>query len=974
MYTVTTYLNSTGENFIRFAFPMLVQSSILILVLLAIDVLLRKKARAVFRYCFWMMVLVKLVLPTSLSSPTGLGYWIGVMIPQINHQPAVVVEPLPRLESEMFTVLSDIITPSSPIIDLPEYPQPHSPEVQVTPAYTPMNWQAIVFLVWLMVAVSIMLLLIQRAFFIKGLVAQTRGGDCRLKSLFDQCKEKMGVGKGVILRISPNVTAPSVCGLLRPVVLLPKEFERTLNSRHLKAVLLHELAHIKRKDLWISMFQTLLQIVYFYNPLLWVANRVIRRVREQAVDEVVLVATAEEADDYPQTLLYVFRFLRGRPSLCLSMIGVVESQKSLSGRIRHMLNRPFPKSSKVGLLGLVLILIAASVCLPMGRAEIATGTSEEYSWGEAIQGVQMRLHVDRTRRSEGELPKLNVDMRNTGDNDFKYLTLSNVYWELELDGRWYWSRAKLTGALQPVSFTPDTPQNNLEIPLGEHLIWRSKEGGEQLRFKPGKHTIRIGICILALEGNGHRLETWNPKKRSEVVASNPVEIEILPYDKTDGVDKSRKQALEEAMARLTLDEQGNIAEIYFGDKATDASLALLRGLTHLKRLNLASARITDAALVNLKELTQLEYLSLHETQITDAALVHLRGLTSLRELSLAGTKITDTGLESLRELKRLEILDIHHTGRVNAGVPISDAGLVHLKDITKLRSLNLLGTDVTAEGLKHLTPLPMLESLALSGPRIVDAAVTPLARMKNLKNLELRFTAVTDEGMKWFRNMAQLWHLSLSSQHVTDVGLAHIEALRQLKHLELRGPHFGDASLAYVVKLPQLERLDLKDWGGDRAAGVSGKQRKSAPSRYSATGLASLGQIKTLRVLWLDHISLGEAELEQLSTMKGLNELTLNTPRLNVDETEDLRRKALDVRSALRKALPHTNVHVGGWGFDMPVFDEILPEPVADRAAPVVADVQVVPNVLLNNLNLSIPKDLGKLPNPFFVAISHRIY
>jgi hypothetical protein len=654
----------------------------------------------------------------------------------------------------------------------------------------------------------------------------------------------------------------------------------------------------------------------------------------------------EEADDYPQALLYVFRFLRGRPSLCLSMIGVVESQKSLSCRIRHMLSRPFPKSSKVGLLGLVLVLIAASVCLPMGRAEIATGTIEEHSWGEAVWGVQFRLRCDRSLWSADETPRWQFDVRNVGEQHMVF-TKAHGCMKIDIDGRI--SSFPQIGETVWRALKPGQEHRNLLFEVDNR--WRLEED-HPLDLRLGRHSVKVMFAIQPTNGES---------ASCILVASNPVEIGILSDDKTDGVDKSRKQALEEAVARLTLDEQGNITEIYFDDKATDASLALLRGLTHLKRLNLASARITDAALVDLKELTQLEYLSLHETQITDAALVHLRGLTSLSELSLAGTKITDMGLKNLRELKRLEILDIHHTGRVNAVMQISDAGMVHLRNLTKLRSLNLLGTDVTAEGLKHLTTLPMLESLALSGPEIVDTAAAPLARMKNLKNLELRFTAVTDEGMKWFRNMHKLQHLSLSNRYVTDAGLAHIEALRQLKHLELRGPHFGDASLAYVVKLPQLERLDLKDWSGDPVAGVSGRQRKSAPSRYSATGLASLGKIKTLRVLCLDHISLGEAELEQLSTMKGLNELTLNTPRLDIGETEDLHRKALDVRSALRKALPHTSVHIGGWGFDMQEARETRTEPPSERVLtfPVDRLLGVIYMRPLHPDNYYVKQDLG---------------
>lgn len=69
--------NAAGRAFVEFALPMLIQSSVLILILLAVDLLLRRRVRAVFRYWIWMLVLVKLVLPPSLWSPVSIGTWLG---------------------------------------------------------------------------------------------------------------------------------------------------------------------------------------------------------------------------------------------------------------------------------------------------------------------------------------------------------------------------------------------------------------------------------------------------------------------------------------------------------------------------------------------------------------------------------------------------------------------------------------------------------------------------------------------------------------------------------------------------------------------------------------------------------------------------------------------------------------------------------------------------------------------------------
>jgi beta-lactamase regulating signal transducer with metallopeptidase domain len=73
MNTIIESLNSTGLWFVKFALPMLIQSSLIITVILLLDLVLRKKVRAVVRYSLWMLILIKLVLPVTFSAPTGLG-------------------------------------------------------------------------------------------------------------------------------------------------------------------------------------------------------------------------------------------------------------------------------------------------------------------------------------------------------------------------------------------------------------------------------------------------------------------------------------------------------------------------------------------------------------------------------------------------------------------------------------------------------------------------------------------------------------------------------------------------------------------------------------------------------------------------------------------------------------------------------------------------------------------------------------
>jgi len=366
MNAILEQINSAGLRFVEFALPMLIQSGVLILILLLADFALRKKVRAVFRYGIWLLVLLKLVLPTSLSAPLSLGYFFGDQLAYVDGtetttEPAQTAPAIvsPMIDPSRIEAGSDTsaIAPTTPTIE-PAAAKPLSPPIVPVAS---LSWQGAVFLLWLAVVLTMGLLLLQRAIFVRGLVAQAKEANSMMADKLESCRERMGVKRKIGLKVSANASSPAVCGLFRPVILVPQNLASTLNPSQLRAVLLHELAHIRRGDLWVNLAQTVLQIIYFYNPLLWLANSVIRRVREQAVDEMVLVAMGEKAQQYPQTLVDVAKLAFKRPALSLRLIGVVESKSALAGRIKHILNRPMPKKAKRGILSLAVVSITAAI-------------------------------------------------------------------------------------------------------------------------------------------------------------------------------------------------------------------------------------------------------------------------------------------------------------------------------------------------------------------------------------------------------------------------------------------------------------------------------------------------------------------------------------------------------------------------------------------------------------------------------------
>ena len=111
-------------------------------------------------------------------------------------------------------------------------------------------------------------------------------------------------------------------------------------------------------------------------------------------------------------------------------------------------------------------------------------------------------------------------------------------------------------------------------------------------------------------------------------------------------------------------------------------------------------------------------------------------------VALRGPRITDAEMVHLKDLTKLEWLEFR------AATQITDAGLVHLKGLTNLKVLWLDGSPITDAGLVHLKGLTTLEVLWLDGSHITDAGLVNLKGLTRLGTLMLTDTKVTDEGVK----------------------------------------------------------------------------------------------------------------------------------------------------------------------------------------------------------------------------------
>jgi beta-lactamase regulating signal transducer with metallopeptidase domain/protocatechuate 3,4-dioxygenase beta subunit len=384
-------VNGLGAGFCRAGLAMLVQSSLLIAGLLVVDRLaLRRRARAVVRYAVWLLVLVKLVLPPTLTSPVSLGRFLGACLParavpwvsdagaaaaEPSRPAAAAESPVPAGEHGLLQASGEpqaLALPDASTVAQPSSALPAAAGVRARHWSASLDWQGWFLLGWLAGVLGFAACLANQARALRRTVRTVSAPTAEHLRLLTQCCELLHLRDGTCrLGLSSRVPVPAVYGLARPRILLPTTLAQRLPPAQLRLVLLHELAHVKRRDIWIHLAQTVLQVAYWWHPLVWVANREIRDTREQAVDESVLVATQGQAPEYSRALVDVAAATLFRPPLGVGLLGVVESRTRVGQRIRHVLAFPSPRSARLGRAQLLALAAIGIVAVPLGLGQRA---------------------------------------------------------------------------------------------------------------------------------------------------------------------------------------------------------------------------------------------------------------------------------------------------------------------------------------------------------------------------------------------------------------------------------------------------------------------------------------------------------------------------------------------------------------------------------------------------------------------------
>jgi len=234
-------------------------------------------------------------------------------------------------------------------------------------------------MVWLVQAwfVGVMLLSVRTA---GGLLwlARTRRGEIEPLSeeMYRQClilQRKMGLQQHIRYGQSSSLDSPVVLGWFRPIVIVTTQAMTGLTPQQLHAIIAHELAHIRRYDAFVNLFQVVAEMLLFYHPAVWWVSRRIRIEREVCCDHEALAACGEPVS-YARALTMMEEW---RASPVMSMAA---NRGPLTERVLRLLGMQ-GTSARSRVAGLGACALAVVVALFAGSVFVAAAqtTSDEQS-------------------------------------------------------------------------------------------------------------------------------------------------------------------------------------------------------------------------------------------------------------------------------------------------------------------------------------------------------------------------------------------------------------------------------------------------------------------------------------------------------------------------------------------------------------------------------------------------------------------
>lgn len=328
--------------------------------ILFVKKLFNQKLSAKFHYCIWFILIARLVIPFSLSSPINMFDFIPqTQLENIfnNSNMWNITDQGPQKLGEMdVNEYNDAGNKVNAQVNAQVNMQVNATAVDSESLFNGLGFNLkTAAIIWFTVFILILLYIC----FVNLMLTRKlrKFSSCQrqdITELFHSCKLKLKIKSTVIILYDNQLKSPMLCGYVHPKILINPEIIERLSNDELRYVFLHELSHLKRKDLVVSLAGIIIQSIYWFNPIILYSIHQMKKDCEIACDASVLsILSAEENKKYGQTIISMLKLL----SEATMVHGTLGFASKFYIRRITMITRFQKSSAKYAMVALMITLL-----------------------------------------------------------------------------------------------------------------------------------------------------------------------------------------------------------------------------------------------------------------------------------------------------------------------------------------------------------------------------------------------------------------------------------------------------------------------------------------------------------------------------------------------------------------------------------------------------------------------------------------
>lgn len=321
----------------------------------------KTKLSPVFHYYIWMLLIIKLIIPFGPQSQFSMYNFFNI-------RPNTIALSM-TTSNKQYNEAAAALDKSRNITSNNNNLTKVNTQVQIINKVKNnlvLNYKNYLVFIWIlgMIAASLNVLLgIIRIR--KAVLMKIDNKDKTINDILETCMSIVKIKYEVKVVVSDKVGSPSLFGIFKPVIIIPKHILEKLSEEELKHVVIHELCHAKRKDVVISWTAAFLKIVYWFNPIIIYGLNKMRNDCEMACDAAVLSYLGKEKkQDYGNTVLNVLKLI-DKNSRLPGTTSMASGKSDLKKRI-SMIASNSKITVKRLVLGIVVILLIVMIGLTDG--------------------------------------------------------------------------------------------------------------------------------------------------------------------------------------------------------------------------------------------------------------------------------------------------------------------------------------------------------------------------------------------------------------------------------------------------------------------------------------------------------------------------------------------------------------------------------------------------------------------------------